>query len=115
MEQKQKNIGVQVPMPTKVCEKDKKCPFHGGLRLHGRTFVGTVKRIRLQKNALVEFERKLLIPKYERYERRITRIMAHNPLCLGVQENDTVTIMETRKLSKTKNFVIIEVLKKNKE
>ena len=106
---KTKNIGIAVKMPENACD-DKKCPFHGEIKVHGRTFVGKVKRIRLQKNALIEFERRVLIPKYERYERRITRLMVHNPICLGIQENDQVKIMETRKLSKTKNFVIIEKL-----
>ena len=113
MNGKERNVGVAVKMPSQPCQNDKKCPFHGELRLHGRTFVGNVVRIRLQKNALVSFERRVLIPKYERYERRYTRIMCHNPLCLGVKENDKVKIMETRKLSKTKNFVIIEILNKN--
>ena len=111
MNGKERNVGIAVKMPSQPCQNDKKCPFHGELRLHGRTFVGNVVRIRLQKNALVSFERRVLIPKYERYERRYTRIMCHNPLCLGVKENDKVKIMETRKLSKTKNFVIIEVLR----
>lgn len=107
--EKMKNIGIKVPYPKIVCE-DKKCPFHGVIRLRGRTFVGYVKRIKLQKNALIEWKRKIFMPKYERYETRRTRLMVHNPVCLGVKEGDKVKIMETRKLSKTKNFVIIQKL-----
>lgn len=106
---KQRNIGIEVPVPQQACS-DKKCPFHGKVRVRGRSFIGIVKRIRLQKNALVEWERRMFIPKYERYEKRRTRVMAHNPLCLGVKEGDSVVIYETRKLSKTKNFVIVQKL-----
>lgn len=102
-----KNIGIDVPAPKETCN-DKKCPFHGQINVRGRSFTGKVIKITFQKNALVEWERRVFIPKYERSEKRRTRIWAHNPLCLGVKINDNVQIMETKKLSKTKNFVIIK-------
>jgi len=104
-----KNTGIDVPVPESKCE-DNKCPFNGKIGLRGRSFVGKVVRITFKKNALIEFIRKRYIPKYERYETRRTRLWAHNPLCLGVVVGDEVKIMETRKLSKTKNFVIIQKL-----
>jgi small subunit ribosomal protein S17 len=109
---KSRNIGVDVPEPKGGCENDRKCPFHGGLKLHGRTFIGTVKRVRLGKNAIVEWQRFRYYPKYERYEKRHSKVMAHNPECIDAVEGDTVRIMESRKLSKTKNFVIIQIMNK---
>jgi len=90
---------------------DKKCPFHGSLSVRGRTFVGKVVRVSFQKNALIEWQGRSYNAKYERYEKTRTRIWAHNPLCLGVKEGDNVKIMETRKLSKTKSFVVVEKVK----
>ena len=48
------------------------------------------------------------VPKYERYERRHSRIAAHNPDCINAKVGDKVKIAECRPLSKTKHFVVIE-------
>ena len=109
---KERKIGIDVPMPKKPCEGDKNCPFHGELTLRGRILSGTVIKAKMPKYALVESVRKKFMPKYERYERRRTRISAHNPLCIGAKEGDKVKMAESRKLSKTKSFVIIEVMEK---
>jgi len=106
---KPKNIGVNVPIPKETCE-DKNCPFHGTLGVRGRSFVGTVIKLTFQKNVLVEWSGRSYLPKYERYEKKRTRVWAHAPLCLGITQGDKVKIMETRKISKTKNFVVIEKL-----
>ena len=100
-------IGIDVPGPKTTCE-DRKCPFHGETKVRGRVFLGIVNELTFQKNALVEWERRMYIPKYERYEKRRTKVWAHSPLCLGIAIGDKVKIAETRKLSKTKNFVVIQ-------
>jgi small subunit ribosomal protein S17 len=56
-----------------------------------------------------EFEKKII--KYERYEKRRTKIHAHNPPCLGAKAGERVKIAECRPLSKTKSFVVVEVLR----
>ena len=68
----------------------------------------------MQKTAIVEWERKQFLSKYERYEKRRSRVKAHSPSCIGAQDGDIVKIMECRPLSKTKNFVIVEILGKEK-
>lgn len=108
-----KNIGITATRPDGQCQ-DPKCPFHGSLRLHGRTFIGTVLAARSAKTATVGWERRYPIPKYERYERRYTKLHAHNPSCINAQEGDIVTLAETRPLSKTKHFVIIQKSKPTK-
>jgi small subunit ribosomal protein S17 len=102
-----KSIGVEVKAPEKACVNDRKCPFHGGLKVHGRTFTGMVVRTSLGRNALVEWTWPRYNNKYERYEKKRTRVMAHNPSCIAAEKDDKVTLMESRKLSKTKSFVII--------
>jgi len=42
--------------------------------------------------------------------KRRSRIPAHAPPCLGLEEGDTVRIAETRPLSKTKSHVVVERL-----
>ena len=86
----------------------------GGLKLRGRTFVGTVISSRMQKTVTVEWERKHYLRKYERYEKRKSKIKAHNPDSINAKEGDLVKIMECKPLSKTKNFVVVEILGKEK-
>ena len=113
MEEKSKNIGIKVKLPGKKCN-DKDCPFHGRLKCRGKILTGVVISAKMQKTATVEFERQGYLPKYERYEKRRTRIKAHNPDCIDAKDGDIVRISECRPLSKTKNFVVIENLGKEK-
>ena len=110
---KAKDIGMGIKPPKKVCN-DSKCPFHGQLKIRGRTFIGTVISDRMQKTVKVEWLRKILLPKYERYAVKRTRIKAHNPDCIKAEEGDIVKIYECRPISKTVNFVIVENLGKEK-
>ncbi|MAE13728.1 30S ribosomal protein S17 [Candidatus Woesearchaeota archaeon] len=103
-----KSIGVNVPVPKQTCT-DNNCPFHGTLGVHGRQFVGRVISDKMTKSVTVEWERRKFIPKYERYAKARSRVKAHNPLCLNAKQGDTVRVMETRPLSKTKNFVVIKI------
>lgn len=108
--EKAKNIGVNVKVPEEPCTEDKNCPFHGQRTVHGKSFTGKVIKSKTPLCVTVECTGKRYIPKFERYKRIRTRIKAHNPECIAAQEGDRVTIMETRKISKTKNFVVIEKL-----
>ena len=99
--------------PEQKCE-DSKCPFHGHLSVRGRKFTGTVISSKMRKTAVVEFGRLHFLPKYERYEKRRTRLKVHNPECINAKEGDIVDISECRPLSKTKNFVIIHKLGQEK-
>ena len=102
-----KNIGIGAGAPKQKCN-DITCPFHGSLSLRGRQFTGTVISTKMRKTASIEFERLHFLPKYERYEKRRTKLKVHNPECIAAVDGDRVIIMECRPLSKTKNFVIIE-------
>ena len=112
MVEKARNIGVNVKLPSNEC-KDKKCPSHGELSVRGKSFTGIIIKRDVHKTATVEWSRRIKIPKYERYEKKRTKVRAHNPSCIDAKEGDNVKIMECRPLSKTKNFVIIENLGKH--
>ncbi len=74
----------------------------------GRTFTGTVISDKMTKTVTVEWSRKCYIPKYERYEVRRSRVKAHLPDEFEVVIGDKVKVKETRPLSKTKHFIVIE-------
>ncbi|MEM2299818.1 MAG: 30S ribosomal protein S17 [Candidatus Hadarchaeales archaeon] len=89
---------------------DPKCPLHGRLSVRGRVLEGIVVSDRMMKTVTVQIERLHYVPKYERYERRTSKIHAHNPPCINAKIGDRVRIMECRRLSKTKSFVVVEKL-----
>jgi small subunit ribosomal protein S17 len=109
-----KSIGIPAEPPKESC-KDKNCAWHGSLPVRGRTFAGTVSSSKGKDTAVVEWGYTHLVPKYQRYERRKTSVVAHNPECLKAREGDQVLIAECRPLSKTKSFVVVSILKKKVE
>ena len=108
-----RSIGIVLEGPKQKCN-DAKCPFHGNLSVRGRQFAGTVISAKMRKTAVVEFERLNFLKKYERYERRRTKLKVHNPECVNAKDGDVVNVIECRPLSKTKNFVVIKNLGQEK-
>jgi small subunit ribosomal protein S17 len=95
--------------PKKTCE-DTNCPFHGELAVRGRVVEGVVVSAKMDKTVVVERDYLSYISKFMRYERRRSRIPSHNPPCIGAREGDRVIIAETRPISKTVSFVVVEKL-----
>jgi small subunit ribosomal protein S17 len=89
---------------------DKNCFRHGTLRTRGKTFEGKVVSTYM-KTAVIEIPRVKYNYKYERYERSRSKIHAHNPPCINAKVGDYVKVAECRKISRTKAFTIIEILK----
>ena len=105
-----KNIGIEVDFPKENCE-DKHCPFHGSLGVRGRIFKGIIIKKNPHKTVMVEWPRSHYIKKYERYAKKRSRVKAHNPKCIDAKIGDRVVIAETRPISKTKNFVVVNIEK----
>jgi small subunit ribosomal protein S17 len=106
-------IGLDVPQPPEPEEPAtydyETCPFYGELSVRGGTLEGEVVSTAMDKTVVVEREYDVFVPKYDRYMKRRSRIPAHVPGVLDPQDGDTVTIAETRPLSKTKSHVVVEV------
>jgi len=102
-----RDIGINVSKPEKECE-DADCPFHGTLPVRGQILEGEVVSDKAPKTVVVQRIYLKKIPKYERYEKRKSKIHAHNPPCINAKVGDVVKIAECRPLSKTKSFVVIE-------
>jgi len=99
-------LGLNVTPPEAACD-DEDCPFHGTLSVRGQTLEGTVASTDMEKTVVVEREYDVFVPKYDRYMKRRSRVSAHQPPCVDVDVGDTVTIAETRPLSKTKSHVVV--------
>lgn len=96
---------------------DKLCPFHGTdkLRMRGRIFEGDVIR-KLPGRVTIQFERMIAIPKYERYEKRKTKIHARLPDCMNeIKVGDRIQVSETRTISKTIHAVVSKLVRKADE
>jgi len=81
----------------------------------GRKFTGVVISDKMSKTVTVEWERRKYVKKFERYEKKRTKVKAHNPEIINAEKGDMVQIEETRPISKTKNFIITQIIKKAKE
>ncbi len=89
---------------------DEKCPFHGLLSLRGAVFTGKVISAREKKSAVVAIDYTRKVRKFERLEKRRSKLHCHVPSCISVKEGDLVQVSECRKLSKTKAHVVTKVL-----
>ena len=78
------------------------------ITLRGRTFEGFVTK-KFPKRVVVEFERTVFIPKYERFYKKKTRLHARLPDSLANEINigDYVRLQETRPLSKIIHFIVL--------
>lgn len=78
-----------------------------------KTRVGVVVKNKMDKSILVSIERRVAHPLYKKYFKKSTKLMAHdekNECSMG----DVVKIMETRPLSKVKNWRLVEIVEKAK-
>lgn len=101
-----RDIGLDVRAPKSRCD-DRHCPFHGRLPVRGQVLEGTLVSRSMQRTAVVERTLLHYVPKFERYEKRRRRYLAHSPPCLDVPLGHRVRIAETRPLSKLVSFCII--------
>ena len=90
---------------------DPKCPIHGSLKTRGAQLQGKVVSAKAKKTAIIEIDYTRYINKYERYLRKRSRIPSYNPDCIAAKEGNIVNIAETRRLSKTKTFAVIGIVK----
>lgn len=74
---------------------------------------GIVVSNKMTKSIVVEVERKIKHPKYGKFLRKTSRFMAHdeNEEC---HIGDTVRIMETRPLSKSKRWRLVQIIERAK-
>lgn len=82
-----------------------------GYSTRGKTFTGKVIADKMSRTVVVEWERKHFVSKYQRYEKRRTKVKAHNPEDINAKTGDLVTIAQTRPISKTKNFIVVKIHK----
>lgn len=72
---------------------------------------GTVTSNKMQKTIVVQVDRKVRHPIYEKFVSRRTKLYAHDEQG-EAQIGDTVEVMQTRPLSKLKRWRLVRVVQK---
>jgi small subunit ribosomal protein S17 len=75
--------------------------------------MGVVSSSKMDKTIVVEVERKVKHPIYGKFIKNTTKFHAHDERN-EAGAGDTVRIMETRPLSKTKRWRLVEIIEKAK-
>jgi small subunit ribosomal protein S17 len=75
--------------------------------------IGLVTSNKMEKSIVVSVERKVKHPKYGKFIKRTTKFVAHDE-ANSCNIGDTVKIMETRPLSKSKNWRLVEIVERAK-
>ena len=86
----------------------------GKIGTRGAIKKGLVISDRANKTAIVEIHRLIYIPKYKRYARVHSKIAVHNPEEINAKIGDLVQIAECRRVSKTKAWLVTEIIGKGK-
>jgi small subunit ribosomal protein S17 len=75
--------------------------------------IGVVTSNKMEKSIVVSIERKVKHGLYGKFVKKTSKFVAHDQenTC---NEGDTVKIMETRPLSKNKNWRLIEIIERAK-
>jgi len=84
-----------------------------GTRGYRKVRRGYVVSDKMDKTVVVSVEDRVRHPKYAKIIRRSTRVKAHDE-ANNANEGDLVLIMETRPLSATKRWRVVEILERAK-
>lgn len=85
------------------------------LSIRGMRKQGTIVSNKMKKTAVVEMDIVKYFPKYKRWAKDKSRMAVHIPEGIDVDIGDKVEFGETRKISKTKSWVITQIIKKTEE
>lgn len=78
-----------------------------------KEIIGTVTSNKMDKTVVVSVVRKMKHPKYGKYFKKTKKYTAHDEKN-ECTENDIVRIMETRPMSRTKRWRLVEIIEKAK-
>ena len=92
---------------TKTMKEDKKTEDKILVGTRGRVFEGFVKK-KINDRVAIEYERTVLVKKYERFYKKKSKIHARIPKGMQIEEGDYVKVMECRPLSKIIHHIVIE-------
>ena len=75
--------------------------------------IGVVTSNKMEKSIVVSIQRKVKHPLYGKFLKKTSKFIVHDEEN-SCSEGDTVSIMETRPLSKNKNWRLVEIIERAK-
>jgi small subunit ribosomal protein S17 len=78
----------------------------------GQSLTGVVVSNKAKKTVTVMRDVFIKLPKYKRYMRKRSKIHAHVPGDILLELGDVVEISQSRKISKTKAWIVTKILKR---
>lgn len=78
-----------------------------------KVLTGIVVSTKMNNTVVIKVERRFRHAKYQKVITRHKKFHAHNEQ-KDIHEGDTVKIKETKPISKTKHFIVVEKLKEKK-
>lgn len=94
----------------KSVKQEEQTSIKGSVGARGRSFEGTVVK-KFPTRVVIEFERTVFVPKYERYSKKKSRIHARIQGNMQVEVGDYIRVQECRPLSKIIHHVVVEKLR----
>jgi small subunit ribosomal protein S11e len=88
---------------------DKKCPWTGLISIRGRILTGKVVSTKMSRTIIIRREYLHYVPKYNRYERRHSKLPVHVSPAFRVNVGDEVVVGQCRPLSKTVKFNLLKI------
>jgi small subunit ribosomal protein S17 len=76
-----------------------------------KTLLGTVVSDKMDKSVVVKIERRIPHPRYKRYYKRSSNVVAHDAEN-DCRTGDMVRVMAIRPMSKTKRWRVFEIVKR---
>ena len=105
-----RNIGLKIKHLQKNHEKEiRKIHLTEHFSIRGKLFEGKVVKSKGKNTVVLQKEAPVYFSKFKRYGRSTSRIHAHVPSNLQVNEGDTVIAAECRPIAKSVSFVVVEV------
>lgn len=86
-----------------------------GLSVRGMRLVGKVVSTKMKKTVVVQREIVKYLKKYKRWYRDNAKIHAHVPSNIELNVGDIVEVAQTRRISKTKAWVVTKLIKTNEK
>jgi small subunit ribosomal protein S17 len=104
--EKIKNKKNAVKITTEKTKMEKK------INPRGRSFEGEIIK-KFSDRIVIQFERLLYLRKYERYEKRKTKLQAKVPMEMQgkIQVGDYIEIKECKPISKSIHFIVIKKIR----
>jgi len=97
-------MSTNVPNPNPAAEG-------GAERAERKVMLGTVTSTKMQKTVVVQVDRKVRHPLYEKFIPKRTKLYAHDENGTA-KLGDTVEVVQTRPLSKLKSWRVVRVVQK---